>query len=120
MCVAFDNSPLVWSPEDGPLFSADGRATIGIRELIEEWSRDFRPVLASGDVWLGGWHNPSTGAAEVNVTSVFDASREDFGAAFGALQDQESVYVIGDDRFVDTFGSGGGPWRPQSVAGVAP
>ena len=117
VCVALDNSPLMWGSDQGNAFDESGEPNDAFAEKVGEWLADFEPALASGDVWVGGWVDPVDGTVEMNVTCVFDAACEDLGQAFGELQDQQSVYVIGsgsqEGRLVNTYGSGGSPWQPR-------
>lgn len=78
---------------------------------VRLWLDDMQPLLATGCVWIGMWHNSDTGMCEVNLTLV--ARDRHFAEALGRHQNQKAVYDLDAGETVITGGAGGTPYSPE-------
>ena len=116
ICVAFDTTHMTWNEDmQGAALDSEGRPSRAFLNRLSNWVNTWRPVLDSGNVWIGGWYAEDSGELEINLTFVFRSEHREQAIQFGEMQDQQAVFDLESKELILTGGSGGTAWEPQLV-----
>ena len=123
-CSGFTLSPRT-AGEDVPVFASEGicvalpgadlhltfdteddRPTDAPYDDLRMFLSHLKPLLDTGHVWIGGWKDPQ-GRIEINATVVFREEDQPHAARLAHQWEQQGVYHLSRDQFIETGGEGG-------------
>jgi hypothetical protein len=77
-------------PERSRELDLRGMSKREVLEAVAQYAEDHDEVLQQEDHWFGGWHDPETGKAWLDVSIVVDSATE--ARAIGAKRDQLAFF----------------------------
>lgn len=80
-------------PELSREVDLNGKSDVEVRREVTTYMRDNAKALAEDSAWLGGWHDPDTGKAWLDVSILVDTAER--AREIGLKRDQLAYFDMG-------------------------